>query len=164
MLLILKELLLEFKNIDIPVCFLQEQFDIGLFLPKYEKSSFMPVDMCNKPRSGPIISRSTKCMTGFRSYHLTWQQRQICCQYRRRHSWYLPLSQDDWVSKHIYQFRSALSSFWPFVFHQQWCRNSPDSHCSSPHETEKYFWMLWKNWTQIWCMHHPWSKIPPTKS
>ena len=56
------------KHIDIPVCFLQEQFDNGLFLPKYEKSSFMPADMCTKPCSGPIISRSTKWMTGFRFY------------------------------------------------------------------------------------------------
>ena len=56
------------KHIDIPVCFLQEKFDNGLFLPKYEKSSVMPADMCTKPFSGPIISRSTKWMTGFRFY------------------------------------------------------------------------------------------------
>ena len=37
------------KHIDIPVCFLQEQFDNGLFLPKYENSSVMPADMCTKP-------------------------------------------------------------------------------------------------------------------
>ena len=48
------------KHIDIIVCFLQEQFDNVLFLPKYEKSSVMPEDMCTKPCSGPIISRSTK--------------------------------------------------------------------------------------------------------
>ena len=48
------------KHIDIKVCFLQEQFYNGLFLPKYEKSSVMPADMCTKPCSGPIISRSTK--------------------------------------------------------------------------------------------------------
>ena len=34
------------KHIDIPVYFLQEQFDNGLFLPKYENSSVMPADMC----------------------------------------------------------------------------------------------------------------------
>ena len=56
------------KHIDIPVCFLQEQFDNGLFLPKYEKSSVMLADMCTKPCSGTIIIRSTKCMTGFRLY------------------------------------------------------------------------------------------------
>ena len=56
------------KHIDIPVCFLQEKFDNGLFLPKYEKSSVMPADICTKPCSGPIISRSTKWMTGFRFY------------------------------------------------------------------------------------------------
>ena len=37
------------KHIDITVCFLQEQFDNGIFLPKYEKSNFMPADMCTKP-------------------------------------------------------------------------------------------------------------------
>ena len=56
------------KHIDIPVCFLQEQFYNGLFLPKYEKSSFMPAYMCTKQCSGPIISRSTKSMTGFIFY------------------------------------------------------------------------------------------------
>ena len=52
------------KHIGIPVCFLQEQFDNGLFLPKYEKSSVIQEDMCTKPWSGPIIRRSTKWMTG----------------------------------------------------------------------------------------------------
>ena len=58
------------KHIDIPVCFLQEQFDYGRFLPKYEKSSVMPAYMCTKPCSGSMISRSTKSMTGFR-FHPT---------------------------------------------------------------------------------------------
>ena len=56
------------KHIDITIFFLQEQFETGLFLPTYEKSSVMPADMCTKPCSGPIISRSTKLMTGFRFY------------------------------------------------------------------------------------------------
>ena len=56
------------KHIDIPVCFLPEHFDNGLFLPKYENSSVMPADMCTKPCSGPIISRITKWMTGLRFY------------------------------------------------------------------------------------------------
>ena len=56
------------KHIDIPVCFLQEKFDISLFLPKYAKSSVMPADMCTKPCSGPIISWRTKWITGFRLY------------------------------------------------------------------------------------------------
>ena len=43
------------KHINIPVCFIQEQFDNGLFLPKYEKSSAMPADICTKPCSGPIF-------------------------------------------------------------------------------------------------------------
>ena len=58
----------------------------------------------------------------------------------------------------------SLSSFQHFVFHKHWCSNSLVSYCSSPHKTEEYFWILWKNWTQSWCLHHPWYKIPPTKS
>ena len=54
--------------IDVPVCFLQEKFYNGLFLPKYEKSSVIPAYMCSKPCSGPIISRSTKWMDGFIFY------------------------------------------------------------------------------------------------
>ena len=54
------------KYTDIPVSFLLENFDNGLFLPKYEKSSVVPACMCTKPSSGPIISQSTKWMTGFR--------------------------------------------------------------------------------------------------
>ena len=56
------------KHIDITVCFLQEQFDNGPFIPKYESSSVMPADIYTKPCSVHIISRSTKCMTGFRIY------------------------------------------------------------------------------------------------
>ena len=56
------------KHIDITVCFILEQFENGLFLQKYEKSSVMPTDMCTKPCSGPIIVRSNKWMTGFRLY------------------------------------------------------------------------------------------------
>ena len=56
------------KHIYIPVCFLQEQFENDTFAPKYEKSSVMPEDMWTKPCLGPIISRSTKWMTGFRFY------------------------------------------------------------------------------------------------
>ena len=56
------------KHIDIPVFFLQEKFDNGLFIQKYDKSSVMPEDMCTKPCSGTITSRITKWMTGFRLY------------------------------------------------------------------------------------------------
>ena len=56
------------KHIDIPVYFIQEQILNDIFVPKYEKSSFMPEDMCKKPCSGPIISQSTKWMTGSRFY------------------------------------------------------------------------------------------------
>ena len=48
------------KHIDIPVFFLQEQFDNGLFITEYENSSVMPADMCTKTCSGPITIRSTK--------------------------------------------------------------------------------------------------------
>ena len=33
------------KKIGIPVCFLQEQFDNGPFIPKYDKSSVIPADI-----------------------------------------------------------------------------------------------------------------------
>ena len=56
------------KHVDIPVCFIQEQFDNSLFLPKYDNSSVMPVDMCTKPCSGPIISCINKWMDGFIFY------------------------------------------------------------------------------------------------
>ena len=56
------------KNIDILVCFLQDHFDNGLFIPKYEKSSVMPADMCTKPCSDPIISQSNKWINGFILY------------------------------------------------------------------------------------------------
>ena len=57
-----------FKHIYIPVFFLQEKFYNSIFVPKSDKSSVIPVDMCTKPCSGQIISRSTKWMTGFRLY------------------------------------------------------------------------------------------------
>ena len=56
------------KHIETTACFLQEQFENGLFIPKYYKSSVMLEDMCTKPCSGPIISQSTKWMTGFIFY------------------------------------------------------------------------------------------------
>ena len=56
------------KYIDMPVYFLQEKFYNGIFLPKYEKYSVMPEDICTKLCSGPIIIRSTKWMNGFRFY------------------------------------------------------------------------------------------------
>ena len=56
------------NHIDITVCFLKEQFENGLFHPKYEKSSVVLSDMCTKAGSGTIISRIKKWMTGFRFY------------------------------------------------------------------------------------------------
>ena len=56
------------KRNDINVYFLQQQFYNGLLVPKYEKSSVIMIDICTKPCSGRIISRSTKWMTGFRFY------------------------------------------------------------------------------------------------
>ena len=56
------------KNIDINVCFLQEQFGNGLFVPKNEKYGVMAEDICTKLCSGPIISRSTKWMNVLRFY------------------------------------------------------------------------------------------------
>ena len=59
------------KHIDIPVYFLQNNFDNGLFIPKYYKSSVMLADMSTKPCSGTIISGSNKWMTGFRLYPIS---------------------------------------------------------------------------------------------
>ena len=56
------------KHIYIPVCFLQEKFDNDIFVPKYEKSTVVPADMCTNLCPGPIISWSNKCMTVFRFY------------------------------------------------------------------------------------------------
>ena len=48
------------KHIYIPVRSILEQFFNGIVVPKYEKSSVIPSDMCNKPFLGPIISHGTK--------------------------------------------------------------------------------------------------------
>ena len=56
------------KNVEIPVCFIQEKFDNGIFVSKYENSSVISEDMCTKPCPGPIISWSTKLMTEFIFY------------------------------------------------------------------------------------------------
>ena len=53
------------KHIYIHMCFLHEQYDKSIFIPKYEKYIIMSADMCTKPCLGPVISCSTKWMTGF---------------------------------------------------------------------------------------------------
>ena len=53
------------KYIIITVYFLQEQFENCIYVPKYDKSSVVPADMCTKPCSGPIIGQDNKWMTGF---------------------------------------------------------------------------------------------------
>ena len=52
------------KNIDITVCFIQEQFDNGLFVSKYENYRFITEEMCTKLCLDPITSQSTKWTTG----------------------------------------------------------------------------------------------------
>ena len=56
------------KQISIPVYFILEFFDNGIFVPKYEKSIVITEDMCTKPFFGPIIIQSTKWMNGSRFY------------------------------------------------------------------------------------------------
>ena len=56
------------KHIDITVCFLQEQFYNGHFIPKCEKSSVILSDMFTKPCTGQIISWGTKWIIGFILY------------------------------------------------------------------------------------------------
>ena len=53
------------KKFSVPVYFLKEQYDNGLFVPKYEKSSVMTADMCTKPCLDPIIIQISKWMNGF---------------------------------------------------------------------------------------------------
>ena len=53
---------------------------------------------------------------------------EICCLYRRRHSWNILLSRDDWISNNIDHFRLVISSFSPFVIHQKWYIISPASY------------------------------------
>ena len=53
---------------DIPSNFPQEQSYNGPFIQKFDNYSVMPEDICTKPCAGPIISSSTKLMTGFRFY------------------------------------------------------------------------------------------------
>ena len=56
------------KNIEIHVCFLQEQLHNGLFITKYQKYSVMPSYIFTKPCSGPIIIRINKLIIGFIFY------------------------------------------------------------------------------------------------
>ena len=51
------------KHINIVVCFLQEQYEIFIFITKYEKYVIILAHMCTKPRLGLTISCSTKWMT-----------------------------------------------------------------------------------------------------
>ena len=51
-----------------PIWFLHERIDNGIFIPKYEKFSVIPEDMCTKAYTGPIISWNKKWMARFRLY------------------------------------------------------------------------------------------------
>ena len=62
------------KHIDISVYFLQELFDNGIFVPKYENYSVMPESMCTKSCLGLIILRSNKCMAGFSFYPYSYTE------------------------------------------------------------------------------------------
>ena len=59
------------KHINIPVCFIQEKYDNGLFIPKYDKCIIISDDFCTKPFPGSIIYFSTKWMSGFCFYSST---------------------------------------------------------------------------------------------
>ena len=56
------------KHVEIPVCFLLEQFYNGVFVPKYENPGGIPEYICTKPCSVPITSQGIKWITGFRLY------------------------------------------------------------------------------------------------
>ena len=56
------------KHLDIHIYFYKKNLTNVIFVPKYEKSGLMLSNVCTKPFPGPIISRFTKCITGFRLY------------------------------------------------------------------------------------------------
>ena len=65
------------------------------------------------------------------SHHIPWQLQKIGYLLRGKYSWTLSLSRDDCRYNNIDNFRSALSSFQSFIFHQQWFRIDPYSYWSS---------------------------------
>ena len=95
-------------------------------------------------------TQSINCAQYDRYHHIPWKQQKNGCLQRRKHSWTLSLSRDDRRSNNINHFRSSLSSFWSFIFHQHWYIISPASYCISLHETEEYLQIMWKDWTQGW--------------
>ena len=52
------------KHINVPVCFIQEQCENVLFIPKYDQSATISDDKCTRPCSGPIINIINIWMTG----------------------------------------------------------------------------------------------------
>ena len=56
----------------------------------------MPVDMCTKSCSGPIITRSTKCMTGYRTLS-THDIAQVCCGLNRLIREHITCSYKIWI-------------------------------------------------------------------
>ena len=73
------------------------------------------------------------------------------------YSWTLWLSRNYWIPKYTDHFRLALSLFWCLIFHKTLYSNSLDSYCSSPHWTEYYLRMLWKNLTEGWFLNYTWT-------
>ena len=56
------------KQIDTTVCFILEQFENVLFVPKYENPTITPVDMSTKPCLFLVTWQSNKYMTGLGFY------------------------------------------------------------------------------------------------
>ena len=88
------------------------------------------------------------------SNSLTTTENQLL--HRRKYSWTILLPINDWSPNNIYHFRSVLLTSWYFIFYQKRYIKYSASYCIFLYETEEYFKMLWKDWTQGLCLNHPW--------
>ena len=103
------------------------------------------------------------CAQDDRYHHISWQQREICCLHRRKHAWAILSSSDDWIYNNIDHFRSVLSSFFFFLFHQHLYTISSASYWISPHDTEEYLKVLWKDGQKYdACIIHGPKLLPPS--
>ena len=102
-----------------------------------------------------IKSRHSLCLrVNISSHFLTKMENWMSTQ--EKHSRTLPLFRKYCIPNYLEQFSSEISSFWSFIFYQQWYRNSQSIYCSSLHWTVYYSRILWKNYTQFLCLNHTW--------
>ena len=104
------------KNLKISIA---EFSDFNKKLSSLEKLSLLPeLSYITRSNCQIVIKSSINCAKDDIPNQIPWQQRKIWCIYRSKHLWNLSLSRDYWISNNIDHFRSALSSFWSFIFHQ----------------------------------------------